>query len=133
MLQKIIIVNQRFDELNDLIIQPDIISDQKKYVKLTKEYKDIKTIVEIGEIYKSLLDNRSEAEEIISNEKKLISNSGYFNNKFNKLNKLSKSTALQSTLLIEDHSSCNFKMIEKSNFIVDQGLKVTKKNIVFAQ
>jgi len=69
MLQKIIIVNQRFDELNDLIIQPDIISDQKKYVKLTKEYKDIKTIVEIGKIYKSLLDNRSEAEEIISNEK----------------------------------------------------------------
>ena len=69
--------------------------------------------------------------EIISNGKKLISNSGYFDNKFNKLNKLSKSTALQSTLLIEDHSSCNFKMIEKSNFIVDQGLKVIKKNIVF--
>ena len=41
MLQKINIVNQRFDELNDLIIQPDIISDQKKYVQLTKEYKDI--------------------------------------------------------------------------------------------
>ncbi len=69
MLQKINIVNQRFDELNDLIIQPDIISDQKKYVQLTKEYKDIKTIVDIGEIYKSLLDNISEAEEIISNEK----------------------------------------------------------------
>ena len=69
MLQKIILVNQRFDELNDLIIQPDIISDQKKYVQLTKEYKDIKTIVDIGEVYKSLLDNISEAEEIISNEK----------------------------------------------------------------
>jgi peptide chain release factor 1 len=69
MLQKIIIVNQRFDELNDLIIQPDIISDQKRYVQLTKEYKDIKTIVEIGETYKLLLDNISEAEEIISNEK----------------------------------------------------------------
>jgi peptide chain release factor 1 len=69
MLQKINIVNQRFDELNDLIIQPDIISDQKKYVQLTKEYKDIKTIVDIGEIYKSLLDNISEAEEIISTEK----------------------------------------------------------------
>ena len=69
MLQKINIVNQRFDELNDLIIQPDIISDQKRYVQLTKEYKDIKTIVEIGEAYKSLLDNISEAEEIISNEK----------------------------------------------------------------
>ena len=68
MLQKIILVNQRFDELNDLIIQPDIISDQKKYVQLTKEYKDIKTIVDIGEVYKSLLDNISEAEEIISTE-----------------------------------------------------------------
>ena len=67
MLQKINIVNQRFDELNDLIIQPDIISDQKRYVQLTKEYKDIKTIVDIGEVYKSLLDNISEAEEIISN------------------------------------------------------------------
>ena len=69
MLQKINIVNQRFDELNDLIIQPDIISDQKKYVQLTKEYKDIKTIVDIGETYKSILDNISEAEEIISTEK----------------------------------------------------------------
>ena len=69
MLQKINIINQRFDELNDLIIQPDIISDQKKYVQLTKEYKEIKTIVDIGEIYKSLLDNISEAEEIISTEK----------------------------------------------------------------
>tara|TARA_B110000003_G_scaffold18188_1_gene17763 strand:- start:1490 stop:2566 length:1077 start_codon:yes stop_codon:yes gene_type:complete len=69
MLQKINIVNQRFDELNDLIIQPDIISDQKKYVQLTKEYKDIKTIVDIGEVYKSLLYNISEAEEIISTEK----------------------------------------------------------------
>ena len=68
MLQKIILVNQRFDELNDLIIQPDIISDQKKYVQLTKEYKDIKTIVDIGEVYKSLLENISEAEEIISIE-----------------------------------------------------------------
>ena len=71
MLQKINIVNQRFDELNDLIIQPDIISDQKKYVQLTKEYKDIETIVDIGEVYKSLLDNISEAEEIISTEKDL--------------------------------------------------------------
>ena len=69
--------------------------------------------------------------EIISNGKKLISNSGYFVNKHHKLNKLSKSTALQSTLNIEDYSSCKFRKITKSNFIVDQGLKITKKNIVF--
>ena len=48
--------------------------------------------------------------EIISNGKKLISNCGYFANKKNKLNKLSKSTALQNTLIIEDHSSCKFEI-----------------------
>ena len=42
MLEKIQIVKQRFDEVNDLIIQPDIISDQKRYVQLNKEYKDLK-------------------------------------------------------------------------------------------
>ena len=69
--------------------------------------------------------------EIISNGKKLISNSGYFANKHNKLNKLSKSTALQSTLVIEDYSSSSFKKIKNSNFIINDSLKITKKNIVF--
>ena len=68
--------------------------------------------------------------EIISNGKKLISNSGYFPNTQNKLHKISKSTALQSTLIIEDYSSCSFKKIKKSNFVIDKGLKITNKNIV---
>ncbi|MDC0876476.1 heparinase II/III-family protein [Candidatus Pelagibacter sp.] len=68
--------------------------------------------------------------EIISSGKKLISNSGYFPNKQNKLHKISKSTALQSVLIIDDYSSCNFKEIEKSNFVIEKGLKITKKNIV---
>ena len=41
MLDKLQIVKQRFDEVSDLIIQPDIISDQKRYVQLNKEYKDL--------------------------------------------------------------------------------------------
>ncbi|SHH32964.1 peptide chain release factor 1 [Winogradskyella jejuensis] len=66
MLEKIQIVKQRFDEVNDLIIQPDIISDQKRYVQLNKEYKDLKKIVDKGEVYKELLDNIAEAKEIIA-------------------------------------------------------------------
>lgn len=66
MLEKIQIVKQRFDEINDLIIQPDIISDQKRYVKLNKEYSDLKSIVDKGEIYKELTQNIAEAEEIIA-------------------------------------------------------------------
>ena len=68
--------------------------------------------------------------EIFSNEKKLLSNSGYFPDNRNKLNKLSKSSALQNTLIIEDYSSCNF-IKKNSYFVVDNGLKVLKKNIVF--
>ncbi len=69
--------------------------------------------------------------EIISKGKKLISNSGYFSNKKNRFNKLSKSTALQNTLVIEDHSSCDFKKNEKSEYLIKKGLKVSKKNIIY--
>ena len=69
--------------------------------------------------------------EIFSNDKKLISNAGYYPDKNNKFNKLSKSTALHCTLSIEDYSSCNFINYQK-NLIVDKGLKVTKKNVNWA-
>ena len=66
MLEKLQIIKQRFDEVSDLIIQPDIITDQKRYVQLNKEYKDLKTLVDKGEEYKEWIDNLAEAEEIIS-------------------------------------------------------------------
>ena len=66
MLDKLRIVKQRFDEVSDLIIQPDIITDQKRYVKLNKEYKDLKSLVDKGEEYKIALGNIEEAKEIIS-------------------------------------------------------------------
>ena len=68
--------------------------------------------------------------EIFSNDKKLISNAGYYPDKNNKFNKLSRSTALHCALSIEDYSSCNFIKHQK-NLIVDKGLKVSKKNVVF--
>ena len=67
--------------------------------------------------------------EIISNGKKLICNSGYFQDFKNKLNKLSKSTAIHSTLILDDTSSCKFTKNLPSK--LSQGLKITKKNIVF--
>ena len=65
MLEKLQIIQQRFDEVSDLIIQPDIIADQKRYVQLNKEYKDLNILVERGETYKTLLANQQEAEEIL--------------------------------------------------------------------
>ena len=47
MIDKLNAIKQRYNELTDLIIQPDIISDQKKYIKINKEYKDLKNIMDM--------------------------------------------------------------------------------------
>ncbi|PKH52840.1 peptide chain release factor 1 [Tenacibaculum sp. Bg11-29] len=66
MLDKLRIIKQRYDEVSDLIIQPDIIMDQKRYAKLSKEYKDLGKVVKKGDEYKSLNDSIEEAKEIIA-------------------------------------------------------------------
>jgi peptide chain release factor 1 len=66
MLEKLQIVKQRFDEVSDLIIQPDVMTDQKRYIALNKEYKDLKALNDKREEYMSLMDNINEAEEIIA-------------------------------------------------------------------
>ncbi|MDA9037467.1 peptide chain release factor 1 [Flavobacteriaceae bacterium] len=68
MIEKLQIVQQRFDEVSDLIIQPDIISDQKRYVKLNKEYKDLSLMMEKIKVYKTLLSNLEEAESLLREE-----------------------------------------------------------------
>jgi peptide chain release factor 1 len=69
MQDKLNAIKQRFDEVNDLIIQPDIIADQKRYVKLNREYKTLKEIVDAREEYLTLTANIDEAREILANEK----------------------------------------------------------------
>ncbi|NDV44327.1 peptide chain release factor 1 [Flagellimonas sediminis] len=66
MLDKLNIVKQRFDEVSDLIIQPDVIADQQRYIKLNKEYKDLKVLAAKRDEYVTLTHNLQEAEEIIS-------------------------------------------------------------------
>jgi len=69
--------------------------------------------------------------EIITNGKKLICNSGYFQNYNHKLNELSKSSAIHSTLILDDRSSCKFNKTKNENSKISHGLKILKKNIVF--
>ncbi len=66
MIDKLNIIKQRFDEVSDLIIQPDILSDQKRYVQLNKEYKDLKLLVDKRDAYLEVKNNLEEAEEILS-------------------------------------------------------------------
>ena len=69
--------------------------------------------------------------EILSNGKKLICNSGYFQNHDHRLNEISKSSAVHSTLIIDDRSSCRFTKTKNKGYKVLQGLKILKKNIIF--
>ena len=68
MLEKLKILKDRFDELSDLLTKPDIISDQSRYIKISKEYKDLKAVVDKKNEYEEVLSNISEAKEIMKNE-----------------------------------------------------------------
>ncbi|MGB2233613.1 MAG: peptide chain release factor 1, partial [Flavobacteriaceae bacterium] len=56
----------RFDEVSDLIIQPEVIADQKRYIALNREYKDLSALMEKRKEYLNLSQRQKEAEEIIS-------------------------------------------------------------------
>ena len=66
MIERLAIVKQRFDEVSDLIIQPEIIADQKRYIALNREYKDLSALMEKRKHYLKLSQRLKEAEEIIS-------------------------------------------------------------------
>ena len=68
MLEKLNIVKQRFDEVNDLIIQPEVISDQKRYIQLNKEYKDLSSLMKKREAYIAMQNAIDEAQQILAGE-----------------------------------------------------------------
>jgi peptide chain release factor 1 len=67
-LQKLEGLIGRFDEVSTLITDPAVISDQKRYVRLTKEYKELERIITARKKYVQTLGNIEEAKEILANE-----------------------------------------------------------------
>ena len=61
-------VKEHFIEVGKLIVDPDIISDMKRYVKLTKEYKDLEVIVQTYDEYKNTVENITSSKEMLANE-----------------------------------------------------------------
>ena len=58
----------RFEEVSTLITDPSVIADQKRYIKLTKEYKDLGKIVDARKEYVGCLQNISDAKEMLAME-----------------------------------------------------------------
>ncbi|MFY0654198.1 MAG: peptide chain release factor 1 [Cyclobacteriaceae bacterium] len=69
MIDKLEEIKHRFEEVGQLIVQPDLMSDMSKYSKLTKEYKDLEKIVQKYDEYKNVLENIDSSKEILATEK----------------------------------------------------------------
>ena len=51
----------RFEEVSTLITDPAVIADQKRYVKLTKEYKELGDLMNARKEYMQVLNGIEEA------------------------------------------------------------------------
>ncbi len=69
LLEKLKAIKERHEEVGQLIADPEVIADMKRYIRLNKEYKDLEPIVEAYSEYKNILDNTESAKEMLGNEK----------------------------------------------------------------
>lgn len=69
LLQKLEAIHFRFIEVGKMIVDPDIIADMKRYVKLNKEYKDLEELNFVYLDYKNLLENLASSKELLEIEK----------------------------------------------------------------
>jgi peptide chain release factor 1 len=69
MIERLEELSHRFEEVGQLLVQPDIVTDMKRYSQLNKEFKDLEKVVNKYNIYKNILGNISSAKEVLDTEK----------------------------------------------------------------
>ena len=69
MIDKLEAIKQRFEEVGQLIVQPEAVADMQKFSKLSKEYKDLEKIVTQYNAYSLLLQNTESARQMLETEK----------------------------------------------------------------
>ncbi len=67
-LEKLEGIKLRFDEVSELIADPEVMNDMDRYIKLNKEYKDLQPIIDAYKEYKNLLDNIKTSKEMLEHE-----------------------------------------------------------------
>lgn len=68
LLQKLEAIHYRFKEVGQLIVDPDIIADMDRYVKLNKEYKELEEVDKMYHNYKNVLDNIESSRALLEEE-----------------------------------------------------------------
>ncbi len=62
-------VKKRYETVEGLLNDPSVVSDMDKYIKLSKEHKDLQPIIKAYEEYKLIINNIDDAKKILSEEK----------------------------------------------------------------
>jgi peptide chain release factor 1 len=69
MLEKLEAIKARFEDLQAQMNDPSVMSDMKRFIKLSKDYKELQPIIAAFEKYKNLLANINHARDIVHHEK----------------------------------------------------------------
>jgi peptide chain release factor 1 len=69
MLDKLKAIYDRWEEIGKQITDPEVMSDMKRYIKLSKDYKELQPIVDAYKVYKLVMDNITSSKEILAKEK----------------------------------------------------------------
>jgi peptide chain release factor 1 len=69
MIEKLIEIKNRFEEVGQLLMQPETVKDQKRFQQLSKEYRDLEKVVKKYDQYQAALDGVKHAKEILQTEK----------------------------------------------------------------
>ena len=69
MLDKLVAIFKRWEEVGKQLTEPEIISDMKRYIKLSKDYKELQPIVDAYREYKLVVENIASSKEILAKEK----------------------------------------------------------------
>ncbi|MGN1208490.1 MAG: peptide chain release factor 1 [Christensenellales bacterium] len=68
MLDKLKNIKDRYEMISEKLVSPEILNDNKEYVKLAKEHKNLEPIVEKYNEYKKVVDDLHDAQEMIELE-----------------------------------------------------------------
>jgi peptide chain release factor 1 len=69
MIDKLIEIKNRFEEVSQLLGQPETVKDQKRFQQLSKEYRDLEKVVKKYDQYQLALDGIQHAKEVLQKEK----------------------------------------------------------------
>ena len=69
LLEKVLSLQDKYQKLEQQLADPEVIADMKKFVQLNKDYKELQPIIAAGLEYKRLMDELSQAKDILMNEK----------------------------------------------------------------